>query len=86
MLKNWSIVYVDSGSSDESIGVARYYTKDIYLVNGISFCGCRTYNRVRESNVALMGIWLAIVLRPHPSVFPGHVSTYCEVWALKMVS
>lgn len=46
MLKNWSIVYVDSGSSDESIGVARYYTKDIYLVNGISFCGCRTYGRV----------------------------------------
>ena len=31
----------------------------------------------KAATLALMGIWLAIVLRPHPSVFPGHVSTYC---------
>ena len=32
VLKGWSIIYVDSGSSDESVEVAKRYTKKVYRI------------------------------------------------------
>mgnify|MGYP000946549707 CR=1 FL=1 len=54
LLSSWSIVYVDSGSSDESIGVARHYTKDIYLVTEFPSAAAGRMAGLRESNGQLV--------------------------------